>query len=294
MRGQRAVPAGIYPADFPFAARTVAVGDHRLAYLDSGRGERTLLLVHGNPVSGYIYARLMARLAPHYRCVAPDLLGFGLSEKPADVAAYTLPRHIDLLAGFVAALDLRDVVLVVHDWGGPIGWGAALREPERYSQLVILNTLTEVPMRIRPLYWLPFHLLLRLPRLYFYLVQERNLFQRLGIGIMAPEDQAVFLRVNRSPAARAGIAAFPRLIPYKESHSSAPLIGGILQQVERWPIPALVMFSDRDSVFTARQGERFAHRLCDGRYRLIAGPRHFLQYEAPGRIAAEIEFFLQG
>lgn len=283
----------IYPATFPFRPHFVELLGHRVAYLDAGRGDTTLLMVHGNPVSGYVYGRLMQELVAGYRCVAPDLLGFGLSDKPPREADYSLEKHIAVVTAFVRALDLRNVVLVVHDWGGPIGLAAAVREPERYTHLVILNTLTEVPMRISPVYRLPFHILLRTPRLAAYLIKQRNLFQRLGIAIMDPEDRAVYERANHSAATRGGIAAFPRLIPYTKNHPSAPLVAQILRATAAWPIPALVLFSDHDSVFSAGQGARFAARLRHGRFRLVSGPKHFLQYEAPRVLAAEIKTFLR-
>ena len=286
--------ASIYGADFPYQVRFLAVGGHRIAYLDEGSGEKTILMVHGNPVAGYVYVPLMRQLGPAYRCVVPDLLGFGMSDKPVSEAAYSLPGHIAIMAEFVRRLDLREVVIVGHDWGGPIGFGAAVQEPERFSHLVVLNTMTEAPMKIMPVYWLPFYVLLRLKRLYAYLVKDRGLFQRLGVSIMAPQDQAVYARANHSPATRAGIAAFPYMIPYKPEHPNFSLLRDILARLETWKIPALVLFSDHDSVFSAKQGERFAQRMANAQFKLVVGPRHFLQYEAPEVLAREIQSFLAG
>ena len=268
------------------------LGAHKLAYLDAGSGARTILMVHGNPVSAYVYRGLMEQLAPHFRCVAPDLLGFGLSDKPGDEDAYSLAGHIDLMAAFVEQLDLREVVIVGHDWGGPIGFGAALRAQARYTHLVVLNTLTEAPMKIMPVYKLPFYFMLWARRLFDYLVKQRNLFQKMGVGIMRPEDQAVYFRANHSPQTRAAIAAFPRMIPYKQAHPNYALLKQILDGLKAWSIPALVLFSDHDSVFSSAQGERFAVQMQQAQYKLIAGPKHFLQYERPFQIAAEIIEFL--
>jgi haloalkane dehalogenase len=251
------------------------------------------LLLHGNPVSAYVYHRLMRLLLPQVRCVAPDLLGFGMSDKPPTVTDYSLRQHIELMAGLVQALALQEVVLVGHDWGGPIGWGAAVHEPDRYTHLIILNTLTEAPMRIRPVYWLPFHLLRRMPRLFDYLTRRHNLFQKMGTAVMDEADRQPFFRANHSPETRAGIAAFPRMIPHNASHPNYPLLRDILGALTRWDIPALVLFSDHDSVFTAEQGERFARQLKQAQFKLVAGPKHFLQYEAPTQIAQEILAFLE-
>jgi haloalkane dehalogenase len=286
-------PDSIYELDFPFQPNFITIGTHRLAYFDEGTGPKTILMVHGNPVSGYVYVPLMRRLLPDYRCVVPDLMGFGMSDKPANEKAYSLSGHIAMMAEFVESLDLRDVAIVGHDWGGPIGFGAAVQQADRYSQLILLNTMTEAPMKILPHYWLPFHVLLRTRRLFSYLVRDLGLFQRLGVAVMDPGDQAVYARANHDWATRAGIAAFPRMIPNNSRHPNYSILKEILSQLESWQIPSLVLFSDHDSVFTADQGERFAKRMFNARFELIAGPKHFLQYEQPDRIGHLIRDFLE-
>jgi haloalkane dehalogenase len=282
----------IYEPDFPFRPKFINIAGHRIAYFDEGIGPLTILMVHGNPVSGYVYTPLMRHLLPDYRCVVPDLMGFGMSDKPVEEKTYSLPGHIAMMAEFVRRLDLRDLAIIGHDWGGPIGFGAAVEEPERYSHLIVLNTMTEAPMKILPHYWLPFHIFLRMRGLFSYLVRDRGLFQRLGVAIMDPQDQAVYARANHDWATRAGIAAFPRLIPHNESHANYPILKMILAKLESWDIPALVLFSDHDSVFTAEQGQRFAERMANAQYKLIVGPRHFLQYEQPERIGRLVRDFL--
>ena len=283
----------IYPPHFTLQPQLVAVLGHRIAYFDEGQGSKPILLLHGNPVSAYVYARLIQRLVPEYRCIAPDLLGFGLSDKPTREAYYSLPRHIAIITEFVRALDLQDTALVVHDWGGPIGLGAAVQEKERYTHLIILNTLTEPVMRISPVYKLPFHILARTPRLAAYFIRQKGLFQKMGVAVMDEVDQQVYFRANPTPETRAGIAAFPKMIPYHANHPTTPVWRDILAQVEAWDIPALVMFSDHDSVFRAEEGERLAQRLANARFKRIAGPKHFLQYQAPDELAAEIKLFLR-
>jgi haloalkane dehalogenase len=287
-----AQPATIYPADFPYRPAFVEIHGHRIAYFDEGAGPHTLLMMHGNPVAGYVFAPLLRRLSATYRCVVPDLLGFGMSDKPAGEAAYSLTGHIHMMAAFVRRLELNHLVVIGHDWGGPIGFGAALRAPERVTHLVVLNTLTEAPMKIMPRYWLLYQLLLRTRRLADWLVREQALFQRLGLAFMAPEDRAVYFRANHDWATRAGIAAFPRMIPYNRRHPNFPVLQEILSGLAAWDIPALVLFSDNDSVFSAGQGKRFAQRMENAHFQLIPGPKHFLQYEQPDLVAGLVHDFL--
>lgn len=271
----------------------VEASGHQIAYLDSGAGEQTLLLVHGNPVSSHVYVPLIERLPDRYRCVAPDLLGFGVSDKPGDETAYTLTRHLSIITEFVRTLDLRDITLVAHDWGGPIGLGAALGDKRRYTHLVLLNTLTDVPMSIPLRYRIPFHVLLRVDRLADYLMKERNLFQKIAVSDMAESDQGVYLRANDSPATRAGIAAFPRMIPHNREHPNYSLLRTILTELKSWDIPALVLFSDGDNIFSVEQGKQLTERIQNARFELVAGAGHFLQYERPDKVASAIDDFLR-
>lgn len=273
---------------------SIDVMGHRIGYLDSGDGDRTLLMVHGNLVSSHVFARLIDRLPARYRCVAPDLLGFGRSDKPDDEADYTLSKHIGTVAEFVRALDLEDVALVVHDWGGPIGVGAALRETERYTRLVVLNTVAEVPVKIPRRYWLPFRVALHLGTVADYLMKERNLFQRLAVAGMDESDRAVYLRANDEPANRAGIAAFPRMIPHERGHPEYPRLRTILADLEEWDVPALVLFSDGDTFFSAERGEQLAARMRDAQFESVSDAGLFVQYEKPDEVAAAIDAFLRG
>ena len=111
---------------YPFAPRYADLADGlRMHYIDEGPADgEVVLLLHGQPTWSYLYRSVVARLAAQgLRAVAPDLIGFGRSDKPVDRAAYTVQAHIDWLSQFVAAVDLGDLTLVVQDWGGPIGLG---------------------------------------------------------------------------------------------------------------------------------------------------------------------------
>lgn len=123
---------------YPFHDRFLELPAGRLHYVDEGRGE-AILFVHGTPTWSYEYRHLIRALAPAYRCVGPDHLGFGLSERPMGFG-YTPAEHARNLAAFVEALGLDRFTLVVHDYGGPIGLPLCLDRPERVRRLVLLNT----------------------------------------------------------------------------------------------------------------------------------------------------------
>ena len=123
---------------YPFASHNLKLEKFRYHYLDEGSGE-TLLMLHGNPTWSFYYRNLILGFKNLYRCVVPDHMGMGRSDKPQDYP-YTLSRHIDNLEKLVEHLDLSDITLVVHDWGGAIGMGYAVRHPERIRRFVIFNT----------------------------------------------------------------------------------------------------------------------------------------------------------
>lgn len=140
---------------YPFVGKRLDLGNGlSMHYLDEGKGE-TLLFVHGNPTWSFYWRNLVKAFSDRYRCVVPDHIGCGLSSKPQDYA-YTLANHIENLTKLVKALDLREITLVVHDWGGAIGFGALLDDPTRVKRLVVFNTGAfegPIPWEIRACRW---------------------------------------------------------------------------------------------------------------------------------------------
>ncbi len=129
-------------ADFPFDPNYHAWKDMRMHYIDEGpKDAPVMLLLHGMPTWGYLYRHVIPPLLKAgYRCVAPDHLGFGRSDKPTDLNFYTIARHTEVLTSLITSLDLNDITLVCQDWGGPTGLAQATIMPERFSRLVIMNT----------------------------------------------------------------------------------------------------------------------------------------------------------
>jgi cis-3-alkyl-4-acyloxetan-2-one decarboxylase len=128
-----------FAGTFPFAPHFCSAAGFRQHYADEGSG-RPVLLLHGQPTWGYIWRRFIPPLAQTHRVVVPDHMGFGKSETPQD-RVYTLRTHVENLTALIDALDLRDITLVIQDWGGPIGVGYAVRHPERIHSLVLMNTV---------------------------------------------------------------------------------------------------------------------------------------------------------
>jgi pimeloyl-ACP methyl ester carboxylesterase len=211
---------------FPFPSRQIAIADgeqrFRLNYVDEGgehRAAMPLLCVHGNPTWSFYWRNIIGAFRGERRIVAVDHLGCGRSEKPQDFD-YCLERHIDNLCKLIDVLDLREITLLVHDWGGAIGLGAAVRCPERFSRLAIFNTGAFpppfVPLRI---------LACRTPILGRIAVRGFNVFARAALSMatakpqrMTPAVRAGLLAPYDSWGYRVGIWRFIRDIPLSKRH----------------------------------------------------------------------------
>jgi len=245
---------GDFRGTFPFEARYVTgARDVRLHYVDEGPSDAPpLLFIHGNPTWSYLWRRPIAALsAEGIRCVAFDHMGFGRSDKPPHLAAYALQAHIDNTIALIDQLDLRDLTLVAHDWGGPIGIGALLERPERLRGLVLVNTWAwELPSFLPP-----FLREFRTEGLGEILALGGNLFVESIPGGMARRDtDSVMMEAYRAPFpsywSRVGVLAFQREIPLTERDRSARVMGRIHEGLERIADrPVTLVWGMRDRVF---------------------------------------------
>ena len=129
--------------DFPFEPHYAEINGRRVHYINEGQGE-TILCLHGEPTWSFVYRKIIPLLAANHRVLAMDFIGFGRSDKFVEREAYSFQMHYDTLVGFIEKLALEQITLVVHDWGGPIGLTVASEMVERFSRLVIMNTLLAI------------------------------------------------------------------------------------------------------------------------------------------------------
>ncbi|HEY1743485.1 MAG TPA: alpha/beta fold hydrolase [Granulicella sp.] len=127
-----------FDGTFPFSPHFSSASGFRMHYVDEGHGEDTVLMLHGEPTWGYLFREVIPMLSAEHRVIVPDHMGFGKSETPSD-REYSLGEHISNLERFVLSLDLRNLTLVMHDFGGPMGIGFALRHPDRIRRLIATN-----------------------------------------------------------------------------------------------------------------------------------------------------------
>ena len=267
----------------------------RLHYVDEGSGP-PILLVHGQHTWSYMYRKIIRPLvAAGYRCIAPDLMGFGLSDKPTDESAYTLGRHVELVTGLVEKLQLAGVTIVGQDWGGPVGLRYAIDHQDSVRSLVILNTL----VKITPVPLL-FTFVFRNGGFSSFLVRRLDLFRKIifrrGWPFRRPLEAGVmeqYKMPHPTAASRAGIAAFPKMIPGNDRHPNAAYISQIDSVLRNWDVPVLVMFSDGDIAFKPTEGQRIAEMVPDGRFQVVRNAGHYLQEDAGEEIAQRMVTFLR-
>ncbi len=267
----------------------------RLHYVDEGSGP-PILLVHGQPTWSYLYRKMIQPLvAAGYRCIAPDLMGFGLSDKPTDESAYTLKRHVELVTGLVERLQIQGVTIVGQDWGGPIGLRYAIDHQDNVRSLVILNTL----VKITPVPLL-FTFVFRNGGFSSFLVRRLDLFRKIifrrGWPFRRPLEAGgmeQYKMPHTTSASRAGIAAFPKMIPGNDRHPNAAYISEIDSVHRTWDVPVLVMFSDGDIAFKPTEGQRIAGMVPNGRFHVVRNAGHYLQEDAGEEIAQRMVTFLR-
>jgi len=278
---------------YPFASHFLDVGGHRLHYVDEGpRGATPLLLVHGNPTWSFFWRSLIERFAPERRVVAPDHLGCGLSDKPQRWP-YRLRDHIDNLERLVLSLDLRDLTLGVHDWGGAIGFGFAARHPERVARLVVLNSAafrsSAIPFRIA---------VCRLPWLGALAVRGLNGFalaaaRMTTVRPLPAEVRAGYLAPYGSWRERVAVLRFVQDIPLAPGHPSYDTLVAVEEALPRFrDRPALVLWGERDWCFTTAFCDAWQRRLPGASVHRLPGAAHYVVEDAPEEVAGRVADFL--
>jgi len=274
--------------DFPFESSYREWDGIRLAHLDLGAG-RPVLFLHGEPTWSFLWRKVIPPvLDAGHRVIAPDLPGFGRSDKPTDIDWYTYDRHAAAIAALVEGLDLRDATVVVHDWGGPIGLRTAVEHPDRIARIVVLDTGLFTGHQPMTDAWMAFrNFVARTEDLPVGLLVRRACLNDPGDEVIAAYD-APF----PDPASKAGARAFPLILPLSPEDPGAAAGGRVLEAMRGDSRPKLFLWADSDPVLPLETGRRFAAALGGEIDHVIAGASHFLQEDAGAEIGGLIADWL--
>ncbi|MFM9853739.1 MAG: haloalkane dehalogenase [Sphingomonadaceae bacterium] len=283
-------------ADYRFAPHYLEIDDAdgtalRLHYVDEGPADAApILLMHGEPSWSYLYRNFVPPLAANgHRVLAPDLIGFGKSDKPADRTDYTYERHVAWMTAWLLALDLKDITLFCQDWGGLIGLRLVAAFPDRFARLIIGNTGLPIGTGWSEGFkaWLDFS-------------QNVETFPTgfiVNSGCvrdLTPAEMAAYDAPYPDERYKEGARQFPTLVPITPEHASVTENTAAWAALSTFDKPVLTCFSDSDAV--TKGGEKaFIDRIPgakDQPHVIIENAGHFLQEDQPEQLLAMIETFI--
>ncbi|MGH2868224.1 MAG: haloalkane dehalogenase [Solirubrobacteraceae bacterium] len=275
--------------DFPFAPHWRKYEGLRLAHLDEGDGP-PVMFVHGEPTWSFLWRHVIPPVRDAgFRCVAPDLPGFGRSDKPVDIDWYTYDRHTDAISGLLETLDLRDATVVVHDWGGPIGLRLAVEHPDRIARIVILDTGLFTGHQKMTEAWTSFR---------DFVARTEDLpvgFLIRGACQREPGEDVIAAYEAPFPNqdSKAGARAFPLILPTAPDAPGAAAGQRVLEALREDQRPKLILWADSDPVLPLETGRRLATALGTEVAHVIENASHFLQEDAGPQIGELIAEWLR-
>jgi len=283
---------------YPFKSRYMNLNGLKYHFLDEGAGE-SLVMIHGNPTWSFYYRNLINKLSPHFRAIAVDHIGCGLSDKPGiDKYNYTLKNRVDDIETFIDFLELQDkITLILHDWGGMIGIAYALRYPERISRIVIMNTAAffppgkkKLPLRLR---------LVRNVRLLatpavlglnlfaysaLYMATYKGLSKDVKSGLTAPYN----CWKNRLATLK-----FVQDIPVSEKDTNYSLVKSTDENLYKLAgTPMLICWGKHDFVFDASYLAEWQRRFPDAEVHTFSNAGHYVLEDEPEKVCMLVKDFL--
>lgn len=275
---------------------SVEVLGSQMAYVDTGEGQPVLFL-HGNPTSSYLWRNIIPHVAPHARCIAPDLIGMGRSDKPK--ITYRVEDHARYLQAFIEALGLGTVVLVMHDWGSALGLDWGRRHPNRVRGLALMEFITPIPT------WLDmgergaaFFRAFRDPEQGRRLLVEENAFIETllpasVVRTLSLEEMDAYRRPFLNPADREPIYRFPNELPIAGSPAD---VWAMAQTYHDWLLgtdtPKLLFWAEPGALVSSERAAWYARQLKACRITPLGAGLHYVQEDHPDVIGLEIAAWL--
>ena len=277
--------------------KNIQVGPTKMSYVEAGQGD-PILLLHGNPTWSYLWRNVMPHLASCGRCIAPDLPGMGRSEKPN--ISYRFNDHYRYIKGFIDALDLKNITLVLHDWGSALGFHYAAEHPENIQGIAFMEALVR-PWRwkhLKPAYRLGFWLL-RLPLTGEILIYGFNVFlnvimPRLIVRKLSREEKSNYKAPFRKRHHRKPMLVWPREIPINGKPASTyRIISGYSKYFAKASFPKLMLYADPGAILEHHTVEWCRRNITNLEAQYIGKGKHFLQEDHPHTIGQYLRQWYQ-
>lgn len=293
------IPESSYRQLYDFTPHFAEIGHHQMHYIDEGSGAPVVML-HGNPSWSFMYRDLVRTIKPRHRVIAPDHIGCGLSDKPSDERyIYNLNQRIEDLEELLEKLELRrNITLVVHDWGGLIGAGYAVRHPEKISRLVILNSAAFNVPNGKEIHW-ALRFCSRSP--FACLMMERMNAFSVGatlLGVrkrrMNPKIRKAYLAPYRNAECRRAVVRFVQDIPFDENHITNRTIQEISDSLYLLnKKPMLICWGERDFVFDLDFLREWQRRFPRANIKRFPEAGHYVLEDESEAVCSLIDNFLR-
>lgn len=276
--------------EYPFNSHFLPIGENNLHYVDEGAGE-VILMLHGNPTWSFFYRNLAKYFSSNYRVIVPDHMGCGLSSKP-QTYEYTLQTHVDNLCLLVEKLNLSNITLVVHDWGGAIGMGLATKYPHLIKKMVVMNTAAfrsiEIPARIN---------MLRNP-VGEWVIRKFNAFAGPATFMattkgLSPLVKKGFILPYHDFDSRIATAKFVQDIPMNTTHPTYATLKSIEEKLPTIKAPVLLLWGEKDFCFTMNFQKQWQTIFPKARAVTYPEAGHYLIEDEKNAVISEIENFLK-
>ena len=260
---------------FPYAPHYREVAGLRLAHADVGEGP-PVLFIHGSPVWSYVWRKVIPPVVDAgFRCIAPDHVGYGRSDKPIDPAFYSVERHIELTGTILDELDLRDVTIVVHDWGGPIGLSLALMRPDRIKRIVILDTAIDPREQWMNETWVRARDFIRETSN----VPVQDLLRIIATREMPDDVMAAYEAPFPTAESSAVLWGMMARVPAADDETAIAVAEHFYDALRSDPRPMLMLWAESDLFLTLASGQRLASRIGREIDHVIPDAGHALQEE---------------
>ena len=284
-------------ADFPFESRYVEIHGSQMHYIDEGAGD-PILFLHGNPTSSYLWRNIIPYLVPHGRCIAPDLIGMGKSDKPD--LDYRFFEHAKYVEGFIEKLNLSNLTLVIHDWGSGLGFHYAMRHESNIKGIAFMEAL------VKPMKWEDFpsgnkvgFKLFRTPGIGWFMLSVMNMFltklvPQMIVRTLSGAETDYYRAPFKTIHSRKPVRQWPREIPIDGQPADVhEMMSNYSQKLQESELPKILFFASPGAIINSPEVDWCKQNLKNLKVVDIGEGLHYLQEDNPHLIGEELAKWYQ-